>query len=535
MESNVHTPEYMSNSGGFLWQTVSDTADMQIEQCEPYSHERSPMTREEALSDDAVRDAVTLKTSPVAVIRTTPYRHLMIIMFAVFGFSNQLQYVAFTTIVREAEAYFNVNAIAVNVLSLLIPIIYVVGVVPGCYIYNHVGLRYGMIIGAGTNAFAGLLKLIAVWAPYYPLLVVAQIFVAIGQILYLSLPTLIAGIWFPPSERTVATAVASLMGFAGMAVGMFYSPHVVSLPDENTQKEWGGLMGSQFGLSMLILVVIGICARDKPKYNPSQTSTENYKLPLARFLKAQMRDKNFMLLTVSFGLSVGFLSSIAGMLTQLLEPFEISEEISGILAFSGILGGAMNCGVVGLCVDYTHRYKLTILILTAIMIVLVIIVTTILKVVKDFNAVAVALYILIPLVELTVLPIVPVVMELAVELAYPCPETVPTTLVLASMCFFSFVSMMIFSFILGDVPTTNSSFYCLLLTLCVSVASFIGFFFVQEKLCRHVEDDALDKAVAEEDERGDDDEGAKAANDGAEIHEKRMNVETGIAASPPDD
>ncbi|KPA76308.1 hypothetical protein ABB37_08029 [Leptomonas pyrrhocoris] len=500
---------------------------------EPY-----PSTREEMFLSDALPEVAALEERVTTPIRTTPYRYLIIVLFAVFGFINQVQYVAFATIIRETEEYFNVGALAVNVLSLLIPIVYVIGVVPGCYVYNRVGLRYGMIIGAGTNAVAAVLKLIAVWAPKYPLLVVAQVFVAFGQILYLSLPTLIAGIWFAPNERTVATAVASLMGFAGMAVGMFYSPHVVSLPDENTPKEWAGLMGSQFGLSILVFVLIAIFARDKPEHRPSLTSTEDYKLPLARFLKTQLRDWNFLLLCVSFGLIVGFLTALAGVLAQALEPYGIDEDTSGILAFSGILGGAVNCGVIGFFVDRTHCYKYTAISLAAVTTAIVTVATVMIKTVTNSDALAIALYIIIPLLEFVVLPLVPVVMELAVEVAYPCPETVPSTLVLISMCFFSFIGMVVFSVILGDVPTTDTAFFCVIITLIVAAVSIVGLVFVRENLRRHAEDNARAAAAADEDVdasgsvgAGEEAEEEVVGVDSAE-NKKQLGVQTGIVTSP---
>ncbi|AYU77922.1 hypothetical protein, unknown function [Leishmania donovani] len=425
------------------------------------------------------------------VIKATPFRFVIVALFAAFGFINQVQYVAFASITRETQTYFGVSALEVNLLILLIPIVYVLGVIPGCFVYNKVGLRYGMIIGAALNAFASVLKLVAVWAPKYPLLVVAQVFVAGGQILFLSLPPLIAGIWFPPNERTVATAVASLMGFAGMAVGMFYSPNVIFLPDHNTRKEWGASMGSQFGFSTLVLLLMLALASDKPKHRPSFTSTEHYKLPLLKFLKSQFEHLNFVLLTVAFGLITGFFTAVAGILAQLLEPFGISETKSGILAFSGILGGAANCALVGTFVDRTHYYKCTALTLAAISTALLLVVVIVAKAPTNLGAVTLAFYILVPFLAFLVLPIVPVVMELAVELTYPCPETVSSTIVLASMCFVSFAGMVVFSLILGDKPTMDSSLYVLLITLLVSAVSLGMLFFVKEQLRRKAQDKIL--------------------------------------------
>lgn len=543
MASTADTTNIESSSEDYSSEENYGGLELPVGPHEPSLPERASSAREGSLNGNDLPEELPVGEYPTEIIRSTPYRYAIIIPFAVFGFINQLQYVAFSMIIRESEEYFRVGSFPINVLSLLIPIVYVIGVVPGCYLYNWVGLRYGMIIGAATNAFASLLKFIAVWAPKYGLLATAQVFVAFGQILYLSLPTLIAGIWFPPNERTLATAIASLMGFAGMAVGMFYSPHVVSLPNHNTKKEWGGLMGSQFGLSMLVLIVIGIFARDKPRYRPSNTSTEDYKLPLGRFLKNELKSLNFMLLTIAFGLAVGFPTALAGLLAQVLEPFGIEENISGVLAFSGILGGAVNCGVVGIFVDRTHYYKYTSIALVSVTTVLLIVTTIIMKTVKDQDGQAAALYVLVPLLEFLVLPIVPVVMEFAVELAYPCPETVPSTLVLASMCLFSFIGMIVFSVILGDVPTINSAFYCMLITMIVSVVSVVGLGLVREKLCRHAEDDAFDAKKAAEQNAGTHEVGGEADEEDEEVEGDmdsdeasnkmaQLNVQTGVATSP---
>ncbi|CAJ1007297.1 putative Major Facilitator Superfamily [Leishmania naiffi] len=426
-----------------------------------------------------------------SVIKVTPFRFVIVTLFAAFGFINQVQYVAFASIVRETEAYFSVNALEVNLLSLVIPIIYAVGVVPGCYLYNKVGLRYGMIIGAALNAFASVLKFIAVWVPKYAFLVASQLFVAGGQILFLSLPPLIAGIWFPPKERTMATALASLMGFAGMAVGMFYSPHVIFLPNNNTRKQWAASMGFQFGFSLLVLLLMIALAREKPKYRPSFTSTEHYKMPLLKFLKFQFQDFNFVLLTITFGLITGFPTALVAVLAQVLEPFGISEAKSGILAFSGILSGSANCALVGCFVDRTHYYRYTTLALVAVSVALLLVVTIVTKTSSNSDALIIFLYIIVPLLAFLVLPIIPVVMELAVELAYPCPETVSSTIALASMCFFSFVGMIVFSFTLGDTPTVDRSFNVFLITSVVSTLSAVLLFFVKERLRRKAQDDGL--------------------------------------------
>lgn len=431
----------------------------------------------------------------VVVYRASRVRFVVAAVFALFGLINQVQYVAYATIVRETEDKFGVNALQVNLLSLLIPVVYCLGVVPGCWLYNVVGLRHGQILGAGANAFASSLKLICVWAPRYPLVVVAQVFVAVGQIFYLSLPPLIAARWFPVEERTVATAACSLMGFVGMAVGMFASPRVVYLPDHADNGAWGRLMGTQFAVSVLVLLLMIALVPEKPKHKPSPTAAkEEGDAYIWKTLRRPFRNANMMALAVFFGLPVGFLTAVAALLTQIVEPFGIPEQHAGILAFAGILGGAANCAVVGWIVDRLRRYKAALLLLTCSVTVLLVPVAILMKTVKNNDVFAIAAYIIVPLLECLVLPLVPVAMELSVELTYPEPETASATVALLSMCFFSFVGMIVFSLILGDHPTKSNSAVVVIVTLVLCALSVVGLLFVKEDRRRLRHEHSLQRA-----------------------------------------
>lgn len=474
-------PEGGDLSGEKLWSSEGYTSA-------PGARDRVPSTAES--EDVAVQ--LTPPSPPQEdvdegepLVGSTRRRFAILAVFSAFGFINQVQYVAFSTVIRETQDFYSVGSLEVNLLSLIIPLVYVIAVFPGCSLYNRVGLRNGMLVGTGVNALASTLKLISVWAPKYPLLVVAQVLVALGQVLFLGLPTRVAGTWFPLEERTLATSIASLFGFVGMAVGMLYSPRVVSLPDRATKKQWAGLHGSQFGFSMLVLALALLLFKERPSRPPSHTAAiDHVDGSLWKHVKGQLRSKNVLLLTITFGVTTGLLTAVAAVLTQILEPFEIAETKAGILAFAGILGGAGNCGVVGFLVDRFHRYKLSIVVLQGCVAVLLIVVVIAMKTVTSMDAFAVLAYVVVPLLEFLVLPLVPVAMELSVELTYPEPEMVSTTLVLSSMCLFSFIGMIVFSLILGDYPTRSNSFIVILVVLIACFLSTVGSLFIKENLQR---------------------------------------------------
>lgn len=147
-------------------------------------------------------------------------RWLVLLTYCCYGVSNQIQYVAFTTIVREIQEYFSVSSLQVNILTAMFPIMYVILCFPGCSVYEALGLRGGLVVGSGLNAAGSVLKILAVWIPQYWILLLAQLFNSVSQVLFLALPPLVASVWFPDSERTLATALGTLSGFVGMAIGM---------------------------------------------------------------------------------------------------------------------------------------------------------------------------------------------------------------------------------------------------------------------------------------------------------------------------
>ncbi|EPY41559.1 hypothetical protein AGDE_02365 [Angomonas deanei] len=268
-------------------------------------------------------------------VRTSRLRIVVLTVFAGLNFVTQVQYVTFSTIVRETQGFYHISALTVNVLCLIIPLVFAIGAYPGCLVYNKIGLWNGFLLGFSVNSFAGVLKFISVVKPHVAFLVVAQVCVGIGQLFSLGLASLVSSVWFPVHERSLATSFGALFGFVGMAVGMFYSPFMVDTADD--VAGWVTLWVTQFGFSGLFLAFHGfskLFIPERPKYPPALTATtELDTVPLPTVFKAVLKNKKFIYVTLVFGVISGFLTAVAAMLIQLLEPFGIPETTSGILAF----------------------------------------------------------------------------------------------------------------------------------------------------------------------------------------------------------
>lgn len=383
---------------------------------------------------------------------------------------------------RGCLSHYRTTSLGVNALAAIFPVVYAIGVFPGCHLYENLGLRGGMCIGTGFNMVGAALKFVACFWVQYWLLVAGQFLNAIGQVLFLSLPPLVASTWFPDDERTIATAIGTLSGFLGMAVGMFYSPLVVH--NKGDKEHFAALMGSQLAIALLVFLGSVAIVDPAPPMSPSLTANRRQEqIAIWPILKRQLKNKNMLILAVAFGCINGLYTGLAAVLSQLLAPFGLSEAQTGTLAFAGILCGSVSCAIIAPLVDKHRRYKTPIIVLYLILAFFAAITTLLMKVVK--SDLVVPSFVLIIIMEIVVLPVIPLVMELSVELTYPDPESVSSSLVLVSMCIWSAVGIGIYSFILGNDPGRDDCFLALLVTVILCSLATAALFFVKEDRVRY--------------------------------------------------
>jgi hypothetical protein len=87
--------------------------------------------------------------------------------------------------------------------------------------------------------------------------------------------------------------------------------------------------------------------------------------------------------------------------------------------------------------------------------------------------------------EIVVLPVIPLTMELSVELTYPAPESISSSLALVSMCLWSVIGIGVYSFILGNSPDRDQGFHALVFTVAASCIATGALFFVKEERLRY--------------------------------------------------
>ena len=176
---------------------------------------------------------------------------------------------------------------------------------------------------------------------------------------------LLSAVWFPPHQRTTATAIASLSSYVGAGMSFIIGPLLV--PDVGNHSRIGhsidfkeirhGMNASQLsylkskvmnlmyiesGATALLLLVVILHFPKKPKVPPSLTATVS-RLDFQVGCQCLLRNKQFLLLLFINAVTAGVYNGWLSILDLNLSQFGIRQEAAGWLGFgasvSGIVAG----------------------------------------------------------------------------------------------------------------------------------------------------------------------------------------------------
>jgi FLVCR family feline leukemia virus subgroup C receptor-related protein len=96
---------------------------------------------------------------------------------------------------------------ALDWLSMLHMIVYIVLIVPSTWLLDKKGLRVVIICGSLFNALGACIKVACVSQDRFALLIFAQTICALSPIFTLGIPARLAAVWFGPNQVSTATSI----------------------------------------------------------------------------------------------------------------------------------------------------------------------------------------------------------------------------------------------------------------------------------------------------------------------------------------
>ncbi|KAL9136399.1 MAG: hypothetical protein Q9175_002385 [Cornicularia normoerica] len=260
-------------------------------------------------------------------------------------------WLSFSAVANTAADFYSTNPSVINWLSTGFLFAFVAAAPATIWTLHTGGPRLAIIT-------ASILVLLGNWIRYagtrtsppsFGLTMFGQFLIGLAQPFVLSAPTRYSDIWFTPSGRVSATAIASLANPFGGALGQLINPFLASTASD---------MPSMVLYVAIISTVASIPSFFIPSKPPTPVSpSSTHTAPgLRETFKILGKTPTFYLLFLPFAVYVGFFNSLSSVLTQIMTPYGFSETESGIAGAVLILVGLVSAAVTSPIMDRTKAY-----------------------------------------------------------------------------------------------------------------------------------------------------------------------------------
>lgn len=172
-------------------------------------------------------------------------------------------------------------------------------------------------------------------------------------------PPLVSSTWFPPNERTTATAIGTLAANFGAGLAFFIGPSMIPKTFDNpgnsnlnlTDKDIGLIEARlryyfylQTGLAALLFGCVAVYFPSKPPLPPSKAALTRKvtEIGYVEGLKLLIKNQSYWLLVFVLAASFGIYFGWTSVLDLAVQPFNISEKTSGWLGTGGSLAGIIS-------------------------------------------------------------------------------------------------------------------------------------------------------------------------------------------------
>lgn len=278
--------------------------------------------------------------------RVYGYRWVMLAVYMLAIAVNQVMWITFAPITKDATLFYGVSDLQIGILSMSFMIVYLVVSIPASWIIDTYGIRAGVGAGVVLTGVFGMLR--GLFATDYSLLLLFQIGIAVGQPFLLNSITKVASRWFPVSERATASGLGTLAMYFGILLGMSLTPFLMN---------GRGLEGMLILYGIVSLVTAGvffIFARERPLTPPCRPDQEERALAIDG-MRLLFNNRDFLWLMVIFFIGLGVFNSVTTWIENILNPRGFSAEQAGIAGGLMILGGVAGAIIMPILSDRSGK------------------------------------------------------------------------------------------------------------------------------------------------------------------------------------
>lgn len=291
----------------------------------------------------------------VQTFKAYPRRWWILFLLSVTSMHQSNVWATFSPIVTPVREVYGWHSGTVDILAAWGPLIYLPTSFVCPSIVDRIGLRASITLAISLVCAGTVLRSLTTVAPYAIILAHAgQILNACSGPLVLATPSKLASEWFPPQQRTLAVSIAVMANYFGTGVGF-----LVAMPVKHAQ----GIHILLWGEAIFAGIIVVLCIIDHaffpplPPSVPSATASKHRAVDTIKDFGQLLSNGNFMVLCLTYGVSLGTYSGWSGVLGPILEPLGYSQSTASWVGFASTLGcvvGGIVCGRLG---DIMSRFK----------------------------------------------------------------------------------------------------------------------------------------------------------------------------------
>ena len=224
-----------------------------------------------------------------------------------------------------------------------------------CIVFIFSGLRIAVLLCSASIAVGCGLRIISSEPDTAtPLIHIGQFVIGLGGPVGQSSATVISSTWFPASQRTTATAIASLAAYVGTAISFVIGPGFVTDIENLTVnstthdhvvrkvgKEIMNLLYLEFGLGCFFFILVLFTFPAKPPLPPSTTAALE-RLDFTKGLKQLFQNPQFQLIAFVYGITTGVYSAWCSDLALNLSAYNINNDEASWFGFWAVVAGAVS-------------------------------------------------------------------------------------------------------------------------------------------------------------------------------------------------
>ena len=359
----------------------------------------------------------------------TCYRWFFLIAYSLSAFSNQVQWVTFSSIATDFSNNYSTPLWKVNMFSLIYMIINLILSLPEAWMLDKFSIRFTLIFAAACNIIGSGLKLLVNKDKSLASCYIGQIFAGLFQPALLNSPGKIAANWFREDIRTVICTICCLSITIGAFVGYLWNLMFIkeNCSKDDFKEQVFNYLLSEFILNILFCAPSFFITKEKPDIPPSPSQEDSkIKVPtLLESLKLLFKNFRFICLFISYLLVVGYFDIMSTIINSLLDLYSITGKQSSIIYAIGSIFGMIGSLIISYILDKYKKFKLIMILLSVTGVIFQALFTFLLELSekKDLNVYAIGL-IMYSLTNISIVSFYTIGMNYACEITYPVGESI---------------------------------------------------------------------------------------------------------------